>query len=93
VKATDRPVRGPDGLYGTVDTTCWPGLDEKPHDQVHVQMPEGKRRTIPADLLIEQGDGSFYVPLKRTELEQCPEGADVEEHWPCPVHEGRANRG
>src|SRR4051812_44395104 len=93
VNATDRPVCGPDGIYGVVDTTCWPSLDERPHDHVHVRLPDGKHRAIPADALIEQSDGSFYVPFKREELEQCPEpqiapGTEGEDHWPCPRQEG-----
>jgi hypothetical protein len=94
VNATDRPVMGPDGIYGTVDTTCWRSLDQKPEDVVDVQLPDGKHRTISADVLIEQKDGSFYVPLKREELDLCPDpsakrASEEEQHWPCPRDEER----
>ena len=93
MNANDRPVKGPDGTYGTVDTTCWPSLDEKPPNLVDVRLPDGRHKTIPADVLIEQNDGSFYIPLKRDELDLCPESASgrmsaQEEQWPCPRHEG-----
>lgn len=87
MNAKDRPVKGPDGKYGTVDTTCWPSLDEKAND-VDVQLNDGSHVTLPADALIEQRDGSYYLPLKQEQVDaiphhpQCPSQADGQP-WPC----------
>jgi hypothetical protein len=96
VNATQRPVIGPGGLYGSVNTTCWPGRDKQPEAEVFLRLPDGRHRTIPAYLLIEQKDGSFYIPLKREELEHCPEpaivpGAAGEATWPCSSTLGVCN--
>jgi hypothetical protein len=57
--------------------------------EIFLRLPDGRHRAILAYLLIEQKDGSFYVPLKREELAHCPEpavfpGAAGEATWPCP---------
>jgi len=88
VNAKDRPVIGPDGNYGTVDTTCWPSLDEKTEPEVDVQLHDGTRITIPADSLIEQKDGSYYLPLTQKKLDGIPHHPDRAPKpdgsgWPC----------
>jgi hypothetical protein len=87
VNAKDRPVTGPDGFYGTVDTTCWPSLNPKEQTDVDVQLGDGSHVSVPADALIEQRDGSYYLPLKKDEIDAIPHHAEAEPetdgHWPC----------
>ena len=88
MNAKDRPVIGPDGNYGTVDTTCWPSLDEKTDPEVDVHLHDGTHITIPADSLIEQKDGSYYLPLTQKKLDAIPHHPDPEPGpegagWPC----------
>lgn len=89
MNAKDRPVHGPDGFYGTVDTTCWPSLDEKTQTDVDLQLSDGTHVTVPADALIEQKDGSYYLPLKQDQIDAIPhqpdgEPAETSAPWPCP---------
>jgi hypothetical protein len=88
VNAKDRPVKGPDGYYGTVDTTCWPSLDDKSRTDIDVELRDGSHVTLPADTLIEQHDGSYYVPLKQDQIDAIPHhpasGATEDgKPWPC----------
>ena len=87
MNANDRAVKGPDGSYGTIDLTCWPSLDKKPEREVDLRLPDGQHLTIPAELLIEQKDGSYYLPLHATELEKLPHRprpmAGTDGCWPC----------
>src|SRR5687768_1072120 len=88
--ANDRPVNGPDGFYGTVNTTCWLGLDDKTQCDIDVYLQDGRHVTLPADLLIEQKDGSYYVPLHRPDLDALPhhhhgESPQDDIHWPCAM--------
>ena len=86
MNAKDRPVIGPDGNYGTVDTTCWPS--EKTQTDVDVQLNDGSHVTVPADALIEQKDGSYYLPLTQEKLDAIPHHPEPEpkadgQPWPC----------
>jgi hypothetical protein len=86
LNAKDRPVNGPDGFYGTVDTTCWPSLDAKMEVEVDLQLNDGGYVPVPADMLIEQSDGSFYLALHRRVVESIPRNdrpAIDGECWPC----------
>jgi len=87
VNANARPIIGPDGCYGSVDTTCWPNFDELPDLEVDVRLNDGSHVTVPSEVLIEQKDGSYYVPLSREEVGALPHtdkpmpGTDG--CWPC----------
>lgn len=83
MKATDRLVKGPDGTYGTVDTTCWVDAHRDAKPSVQVQLNDGSRVTISADALIEQNDGNFYIPLSRRDLAALPHHRPEEKDWPC----------
>ena len=88
MNAKDRPVKGPDGTYGTVDTTCWPSPDEKTQTDVDVHLSDGSHVTVPADALIEQRDGSYYLPLKQEKIDAIPHHSEPEpqadgQPWPC----------
>jgi hypothetical protein len=87
VNAKDRPVKGPDGTYGTVDTTCWPSLDEKTQTDVDVELKDGSHVIVPADSLIEQRDGSYYLPLKQDQIDAIPHQPEPDPQadgtWPC----------
>ena len=88
MNAKDRPVRGPHGVYGTVDTTCWPSLDAQTQTDIDVRLDDGSHVTVPADALIEQKDGSYYLPLKREQVDAIPHRpaaceAAEEKPWPC----------
>lgn len=87
MNANDRLVKGPEGVYGTVDITCWPNLDEKSEPEVDMRLPDGSHITVPADALIEQKDGSFYLPWHRHELTSTPDQRGPQQSatgkWPC----------
>jgi uncharacterized protein (TIGR02271 family) len=59
-------VQDRDGVWGTV-------VPESPHlqsnaAQVAVQTESGQRVLVPTDILIQQPDGSYYLPLRLAEL-------------------------
>jgi hypothetical protein len=84
VNAKDRPVHGPGGQYGTVDTTCWPSLDEMPEPSVDVRLDDGRHVCVPTDAMIEQRDGSYYLTLTREELARQPAPTESDDGcWPC----------
>ena len=92
MNAKDRLVNGPDGLYGTVDTTCWPSLDEKTPPEVDLKLTDGSHVTVPADTLIEQRDGTFYLPLHQGQLDAIPHHREPDpsvdgKQWPCGCRE------
>ena len=62
MKAKDCPVIGPRGFLGTVDLTHWPSLDQIRPATVDVTLPDQRHLLVPGDALIEQNDGSFYLP-------------------------------
>ncbi|HYO09913.1 MAG TPA: hypothetical protein VER17_13160 [Tepidisphaeraceae bacterium] len=80
-------MSGPDGHYGTIDTTCWPSRDEIPDPEVDLRLPDGSHITIAADVLIEQKDGSYYIPLHQRELDAIPHhpkaAPGTDDCWPC----------
>jgi hypothetical protein len=89
--AKDRAVNGPDGPCGTVNSTCWFSLNDKSLCDIDVKLPDGNCVTMPADMLIEQRDGSFYVPLHQRDIDALPhhragQHREVDSRWPC-VHE------
>ena len=91
MNADDRQVTGPDGVYGTIDITCWPSLDEKTEPEVDMRLPDGCHVTLPADVLIEQKDGSFYLPWHDHELNALPRlekpAPGTNDCWPCQQRE------
>lgn len=59
-------VQDKDGVWGTV-------VPESPHPpsnaaQVLVQTENGQKVLVPTDILIQQPDGSYYLPLRLAEL-------------------------
>jgi uncharacterized protein (TIGR02271 family) len=61
-------VYGKDGLRGAVV----PGSPSTQHDssQWLIQLDSGQRLLVPAEHFIQQEDGSYYLPLSCTEIEQ-----------------------
>jgi hypothetical protein len=74
-------------MYGTVDTACWPSRDETPDTEIDLRLPDGQHVTVPADVLIEQGDGSFYVPLHQRAIDRLTHrdapAPGTDDCWPC----------
>lgn len=62
-----RKVKDKDGVWGTVV----PGSPLLPSNaaQVVVQTESGQQVLVPTDILIQQPDGSYYLPLGLVELE------------------------
>jgi len=60
-------VKDKDGVWGTVV----PGAPHPPSDaaQVVVQTESGQQILVPTDILVQQPDGSYYLPLRLAELE------------------------
>ena len=61
-------VYGKDGRWGTVVPVS-PSTQHDP-SQLLVQLDNGQRLLVSADHVIEQEDGSYYLPLSLTEIEQ-----------------------
>jgi uncharacterized protein (TIGR02271 family) len=57
-------VRGKDGLCGSL-------LQTSSHDpsQVVIRLDSGQQLLVPAEMLVCQQDGSYYLPLSPTEVE------------------------
>jgi hypothetical protein len=93
MNANDRVVKGPDGMYGVVDITCWPNLDEKPEPEIDMRLCGGCHVTVPADALIEQKDGSFYLPWHQRDVDALPRRLNGKEHcWPCEEEKVASNQ-
>ncbi|HEX8203507.1 MAG TPA: YsnF/AvaK domain-containing protein [Isosphaeraceae bacterium] len=61
-------VVGQEGLRGTIESTAQhrPGADPK----VVVRLDDGLRLAVPAELLTEQGDGTYAVPIGPADIER-----------------------
>jgi uncharacterized protein (TIGR02271 family) len=74
-------VKDKDGVWGTV-------VLESPHlpsnaAQVAVQTESGQQVLVPTDILIQQPDGSYYLPLRLAELEHA--GSEHGGHQDEPI--------
>lgn len=67
-------LSGPNGLRGTVDHST--RIDRDGEDHYEVRLEDGRRLVVPAELLILQKDGSFYLPLGADDLECLGEVRD-----------------
>jgi uncharacterized protein (TIGR02271 family) len=78
-------VKDKDGVWGTV-------VPELPHlpsnaAQAVVQTESGQQVLVPTDILIQQPDGSYYLPLRLAELEHAgsEHGGHLDEPMVVPV--------
>jgi uncharacterized protein (TIGR02271 family) len=74
-------VKDKDGVWGTM-------VPESPHlpsnaAQVAVQTESGQQVLVPTDILIQQPDGSYYLPLRLAELEHA--GSEHGGHQDEPI--------
>lgn len=53
--------------------------------EVFVQLDNGQRILVPADMLVLQDDGSYYLPLSLTELQRQSQAAPGNETLVVPV--------
>ena len=60
-------VKDKDGVWGTV--VLGPPHLSSDAEQVVVQTESGQQILVPTDVLIQQPDGSYYLPLRLAELE------------------------
>jgi len=60
-------VTGKDGLRGRVVPAAFPAAGER--RQVAVRLDDGRLITVPAESLVRQADGSYYLGLSRADLE------------------------
>jgi len=78
-------VKDKDGVWGTVV----PGAPHPPSDaaQVVVQTESGQQILVPTDILVQQPDGSYYLPLRLAELEHSSSehGGHQDEPMVVPV--------
>src|SRR5438552_11633313 len=58
------PVNGKDGWHGTIDLERTQIGKSR-----YVRLDDGREIVVPADLMIRQTDGSFYLPLSLSELD------------------------
>jgi uncharacterized protein (TIGR02271 family) len=76
-------VKDKDGVCGTV-------VSEMPHllniaGEVVVQIENGQQVVVPTDLLVQQSDGDYYLPLRLAELEHTGSEHDRHQHEPRVV--------
>jgi uncharacterized protein (TIGR02271 family) len=77
---TKIPLFGRDGVLG------WVNLDEQPgssKDAV-VRLQNGQGVRVPADLIVKQIDGSYYLPMSSEQFRQA-EGGDQNTYMVIPV--------
>jgi uncharacterized protein (TIGR02271 family) len=76
-------VKDKDGVWGTVV----PGSPHLPSNtaQVVVQTASGQQTLVPTDLLIQQPDGSYELPLRLAELEHLSSEHSVHQDEPMVV--------
>jgi uncharacterized protein (TIGR02271 family) len=76
-------VKDKDGAWGTVV----PGAPHLPSNaaQVVVQLENGQQLLVPTDVLVQQPDGSYYLPLRLAELEHYGREHSVPQDKPLVV--------
>jgi len=79
--ADSQKVKDKDGVWGTV-------VSGTPHlfsnaAQAVVQTESGQQFLVPTDILVQQPDGSYYLPLRLAELEHY--GSEPSTHQDEPV--------
>ncbi len=60
-------VNGKAGLRGQLASPLRAGQSD---EQVQVRLDDGRQVIVPGELLVRQTDGSYYLPLSLTEVEQ-----------------------
>jgi uncharacterized protein (TIGR02271 family) len=78
-----RVVRGRDGWQGLIEST--PSLWDSPQSEVGVRLYTGQELRIPANALIRQPDGSYYVDLAWMDLENAYASGDGDPVAVIPV--------
>ena len=74
-------VRDKDGVWGTVVSESLPLPSNAA--QVVVQTERGQQVLVPTDILIQQPDGSYYLPLRLAELEHSGSEHDGHQRKRC----------
>jgi uncharacterized protein (TIGR02271 family) len=76
-------VKDKDGVWGTVV----PGPPHLPSNatQVVVKTESGQQLLVPTDILVQQLDGSYYLPLRLAELEHLSSEHSVHQNEPMVV--------
>ena len=76
-------VKDKDGAWGTVVS----GSPHLPSNaaQVVVQLENGQQLLVPPDVLVQQPDGSYYLPLRLAELEHYSSEHSVPQDKPLVV--------
>ena len=74
-------VQDRDGVWGTVVPVSPPLLSNA--EQVVVQTEDGQQILVPTDILIQQPDGSYYLPLRLAELKHS--GSEHDGHQDEPM--------
>jgi len=74
-------VKDKDGVWGTV-VPASPPLPSNAA-QVAVQTEDGQQILVPTDILIQQPDGSYYLPLRLAELQHS--GSEHDGHRDEPM--------
>jgi len=79
--AASQKVKDKDGVWGTVVSGS-PYLFSNVAQAV-VQTESGQQFLVPADLLVQQPDGNYFLPLRLAELERS--GSEPSVHQDEPV--------
>ena len=76
-------VKDKDGVWGTV--VPGPSHLSSNAEQVVVKTESGQQILVPTDILIQQPDGSYYLPLRLAELEHYGSEPGVHQDEPLVV--------
>lgn len=76
-------VKDKDGVWGTV--VPGPSHLRSVAGQVVVKTESGQQILVPTDMLIQQPDGSYYLPLRLAELEHSSSEPSVHQNEPIVV--------
>lgn len=76
-------VKDKDGVWGTV--VPGPSHLRSVAGQVVVKTESGQQILVPTDMLIQQPDGSYYLPLRLAELEHSSSEPSVHQNKPIVV--------
>lgn len=79
--AGSNKVKDKDGVWGTMVSESLPLPGNAA--QVVVQTESGQQVLVPTDILIQQPDGSYYLPLRLAELEHA--GSEQGGHQDEPI--------
>lgn len=82
-------VTGRDNLRGAIERAAWP--PRAGETQVPVLFDNGAQVLVPVEALVLQSDGSYFLPISRSEVERQMGGGYASQAQAVQSHEVRGN--